>query len=181
MNRLLFLRKFIANPCKIGSITPSSRFLKDKMLSGVMWDELDSVVELGAGTGVFTEYVMAHKSPACRFLAIEQDKLMRAQLKSRYPRLALGEQAENLCRIMHEMSLPYADCIISGLPFAVLDHDMRRQILDNVVTALKPGGVFITFQYSLHMKAALEKYFPEVTISFELLNLPPAFIYSCRK
>lgn len=69
-----FFRKFILHPKKIGSITPSSTFLTKKMLGNLPWQELDTIVELGAGTGVFSDYIACNKKKSCQVLLIEQIK-----------------------------------------------------------------------------------------------------------
>ena len=45
-NRSVFLEKFFCSPTKIGSITPSSRFLTRKMLENLPWDRIDSIVDM---------------------------------------------------------------------------------------------------------------------------------------
>lgn len=49
--KLLFLYKFSRAPKQIGSITPSSIFLAQKMLDQVDWNRVEHIAELGAGTG----------------------------------------------------------------------------------------------------------------------------------
>ena len=180
-NRSVFLQKFFCAPTKIGSITPSSKFLTQKMLASLPWDTMDSVVELGAGTGVFTEYIAAHKKSSCRAVIIEQDALMRSQLEARFPDLLYGSQAENLPFILHKFGLMKVDCIISGLPFAIFTKELRQQILDGAENALKENGQWIASQYSLQMYPRFRKTFTEVKLGFELRNFPPAFIYRCKK
>ncbi len=45
-NRSVFLQKFFCAPTKIGSITPSSKFLTHKMLAALPWDQIDSIVDM---------------------------------------------------------------------------------------------------------------------------------------
>ncbi len=180
MDQLLFLRKFIDDPRHIGSIAPSSDSLTQKMLGGLDWENFHYVAELGTGTGVFTQYIMQHKRLNCKFLGIEQDYEMRQNLQEKYPEIYWGAQAENLCAILKKYNFPQLDCVISGLPFAVLDKSVRLQIMENVTQSLAPGGIFVAFQYSLQMRSTLKKYFDAVKIEFTLFNLPPAFIYFCH-
>lgn len=179
-NRSIFLQKFFCAPTKIGSLTPSSQYLTRKMLYALPWDKIDSIVELGAGTGVFTEYIAAHKKQSCQAIVIEQDTLMRRQLEERFPDLSFGSQAENLPFILQKFGLEKVDCIISGLPFAIFPQQLRQQILCGVECSLKAGGQFIAFQYSLQMYSSFKKCFPEIKLGFELRNFPPAFIYRCK-
>ena len=73
------------------------------------------------------------------------------------------------------------DCILSGLPFFNFPQEVRDQLVDQVYRALRPGGVFIAFQYSRQMKRQLGELFEIEQIAFVPLNLPPAFVYVCRK
>ena len=84
MDRILFLKKFIDEPKKIGSLTPSSRFLADRMLKNLPWEKFSHVAELGAGTGIFIEQIIERKNSACKVLVVEQDFSMRRMLEEKY-------------------------------------------------------------------------------------------------
>ena len=179
--RALFLNKFFTAPQTIGSITPSSSFLAKKMLEALPWDELDVIVELGAGTGVFTDYIACRKKPSCRVLVIEQDAQMREALRQKHPDFFYGSRAESTHWFLEKYNLPAADCIVSGLPFANFSETLRSDILVSIEQSLQTDGQFIAFQYSLQMKTLLKQHFAHVRISFELFNFPPAFIYRCQR
>lgn len=179
--RMLFFKEFIQNPLKIGSVTPSSSYLTSKLLCFLPWDKLHTIVELGAGTGVFTEFVMEHKRLDCDFLVIEQDPHMRRDLMERFPQAVFGSNAEHLPSLMRQYNLPKADCIISGLPFTVLDKKCRLNILAGIDKTLCNQGLFVAFQYSPQMYGTFHHMFRTVEMGFTLLNLPPAFTYTCRK
>lgn len=181
MDRIMFLKKFIDEPKKIGSLTPSSHFLVRKMLNALPWENYLHVVELGAGTGTFTKQIIEYKSTDCKFLVIEQDSFMRHLLEEKYPDLFFDSYAENLSATLRRINFPQTDCIISGLPFANMSETLRRRIIDNIQRSLKRGGIFVMFQYSTQMKSLLNEYFSSVQIDFFLLNLPPAFVYFCKK
>lgn len=176
----LFLRKFLVSPSKIGSVTPSSKFLTKKMLGKIPWSSLESIVELGAGTGVFTEYIAQHKNKNCKAIIFEQDTMMRNHLEKQFPELFFAAQAENLNYILKKFDLSQVDCIISGLPFALLSNELCRRIIHEADIALKENGEFIAFQYSLQMYPMFRHQFSKVDLGFELRNFPPAFIYYCQ-
>lgn len=180
-NRIAFFLKFISEPQKIGSFTPSSRFLTRKIFYNLPWDNLNTIVELGAGTGIFTRYIAMHKKDSCRIVVIEQDSVMRGRLEFEYPEMIFGSQAENLPYILQYAALPKVDCIVSGLPFACFSQDLRKCILDGIYASLKTEGRFVAFQYSLQMRSLLKQYFRTVEIGFEFFNFPPAFVYYCEK
>lgn len=180
-SRSLFLRKFLAAPAKIGSITPSSKYLVKKMFRSLAWNDINSIVELGAGTGVFTEYISQHEKKNCQTFIIEQDCYMRQQLAQRFPNMKFGEQADNFPCILKTSGLTQVDCIISGLPFAMLNRIQRNRILYNIWTSLKENGIFVAFQYSPYMYRSFSQHFSRVDLSLELRNVPPAFVYRCQK
>lgn len=178
---MMFFRRFISEPGRIGSIMPSSRFLCEQMLKHVAWDSIRLIVELGPGTGVFTAEILARKREHTHFLVVERDDHFRQILRERYPQLMIGKDAAKLATYIEEKQLPLADVIISGLPFANFPREVRTAILDNVYAALAPGGKFVAFQYSLQLKSELKQRFKQVEISFTPINVPPAFVYTCYK
>lgn len=180
-SKLTFFMKFIEFPAQVGSITPSSRFLAEKMLDPIDWEKVQAVAELGAGTGAFTKHMHARKSPNCKVAVFEKDDEMRDQLYTLYPDLKYFGDALKLSEKVQSMGIGSLDAVISGLPFALFEEFHRERIIDEVIRSLKPNGTFVAFQYSLQMKNLLLSRFSHVDISFVPLNLPPAFVYVCRK
>ena len=176
-----FLYKFIQKPKEIGSVVPSSSFLTKKMLENLPWNRIETLVELGAGTGVFTKFITENKKESCQIVVIEQDPDMRKALQSRYPAFYYGTKAEKLDWLLQRYDLPQVDCIVSGLPFAAFSESQRDKIMLAIHHSLKPGGIFVAFQYSWQMRKTLKKNFNEVKIGFVPLNMPPAFVYCCKK
>lgn len=177
----MFLTKFLESPKSVGSITPSSRFLTQQMLKPIDWRTATAVAELGAGTGVFTRGIARAKREECQMMLFEQDFEMRRRLAAEFPMAICRPDARELSKDLHLSGIASLDAVVSGLPFANFEQELRDQILDEVVLALKPGGVFVTFQYSLQMRRQLRKKFAKVELSFVPLNFPPAFVYVCRK
>lgn len=178
--KFIFLNQFAHNPKRVGSIIPSSDFLVQTMIGPISWDETKTIVELGAGTGVLTRYIEKLRSPESKSFIFEIDNRMRERLERIYPDINCHEDACDLVSILDKQELR-ADYILSGLPFANFSQELRDKILDGVVDSLKPGGLFITFQYSLQMKQQLEQRFNHVDIKFSPINIPPAFVYFCSK
>jgi phospholipid N-methyltransferase len=182
-DRLRFFYSFLRSPRTVGSVTPSSKFLARAMLKEVDWAHTDIVVELGAGTGVFTERIKKMARSNAKKIIFEKDPHLRERLIHRFPEFII---AENACELIPSLARSgieagQVDVIISGLPFAVLPQSLRDEILTGVYRALKPNGIFVTFQYSLQMKKQLVKLFDSVDLSFVPLNIPPAFVYRCQK
>ncbi|MEJ7871810.1 MAG: methyltransferase type 11, partial [Rubrobacteraceae bacterium] len=71
--KVRFFRSFLANPRQVGAILPTSRRAVRDMLDMADFARARTVVELGAGTGVYTEEVISRLHPDARFLAFEVD------------------------------------------------------------------------------------------------------------
>ena len=181
VQRMEFFLKFVTQPTKIGSITPSSSFLTREMLEKLPWHDIDTIVELGAGTGVFTDYIAEKKKAGCNVLVFEQSEEMNASLKERHPGFFYAQKAQHLPEKLTEYNLPRADCIVSGLPFTIIPEKICDEIMQGVRDTLSDDGVFVAFQYSPYMYGRLKRYFNHVETEFVLRNMPPAFVYKCRK
>ncbi|MNH93236.1 Methyltransferase domain protein [compost metagenome] len=179
--KFLFFYKFLRSPGRIGSVTPSSRFLATTMVDAIPWDEVTSAAELGAGTGAITSYIQLAKKEDTKVLLFEADPLMRERLADKYPEFASYPDCRDIQEAVHKEKLGQLDCILSGLPFFNFTQDLREEILEQVVTSLKDDGWFVAFQYSQQMRRRLEELFYIEEIKFVPMNVPPAFVYICRK
>lgn len=177
----LFLRSFIQDPKRVGSVTPSSRFLARSMVNQAHWHEIKAVAELGSGTGAITRIINTRITNTTKVLLFEMDATMRNNLKAEYPNFSCHRNAAHLVETMKNSNIDELDCIFSGLPFFNFEPEIRNTLVEQIHESLKPGGLFIAFQYSLQMKKQLSEYFNINTIKYVPLNFPPAFVYVCCK
>lgn len=180
-----FLKGFLTAPRTVGSIAPSSRWLVASMLDEANIANAQVIVEFGPGTGVFTDEIIRRMRPDARLLVFEVHEPFFNQLQSRIrdPRVQIiGDSAAELHRYLQELNLAHPDCIVSGLPFTSLPRPVSHAILQATRSALGPGGVFVTYQYTPVLRNLLRSYFPNTHITrYVLRNLPPALIFVCRK
>jgi len=189
--RTKFLREFVARPTTTGAIAPSSRFLAKTIVADVDLQTADAVLEYGPGTGAFTKFILPQLKPGARFAAIELNPEFAQVFQSRYPSVQLfRDSVANVQSICEQAGISSVDCIVSGLPWATFPQSLQIQCLDAMMQVLKPGGRFVTFTYvhSLALPAArqfsnlLPSYFSLVSKSpIVWMNLPPAFVYRCRR
>jgi phospholipid N-methyltransferase len=180
-NKFLFLQKFIQSPKQIGSVIPSSKFLTKKMINAVDSKKTMNIAELGSGTGAITEYFTQITTADSNVFLFEIDYELRSHLMQKYPNYHHYSEATELLAAIKKNGIDQLDCIISGLPYFNFSQSVRDKLLEQIVLSLKTNGQFIAFQYSLQMKEQLSRYFDIEAIHFVLLNLPPAFVYVCRK
>src|SRR5205807_7660395 len=73
----VFLRAFVTHPAQVGAVVPTSGHTVAKMLDLAGWDfdwrDAKVVVEVGAGTGVYTEQILERAGPQTEVLAFERD------------------------------------------------------------------------------------------------------------
>lgn len=194
---ITFVREFLRNPAATAAIAPSSRKLCERMCEGIEFPKLSSIVEYGPGSGVITRVVLERVPPGWlenrKFLAIEYNPTMAAVVTAQFPQVkVINDSAANVERICadHQIVPGSVDLVVSGLGWASFSPEMTTQILEATARVLKPGGEFRTFAYHIglvkksawHLRAEMRRLFGEVRSSRSVwANLPPAFVYVCRK
>jgi phosphatidylethanolamine/phosphatidyl-N-methylethanolamine N-methyltransferase len=179
-----FIKEFWKDKKMIGSIIPSSKFLAAKMLNHIPFKNTKLIIELGPGTGIFTEKIIEKIDPSTHLIILELNPELCKDLKAKInlPNVHIKEaSADKIREIIKEFGFEKADIIISSLPLANFSVELRNSILEIVHKSLNEKGNFIQFQYSLNAFKNLKKLFPVVKLNFTALNFPPAFVYTCSK
>ena len=206
-NALSFFQEFVKHPTHVGAIAPSSQALAREMVLQAHVSECHTLAEFGAGTGVFTKAALRALPEHSVFIAIEQnanlvrclcEDLKKERLQEEPPawcqRFAeppvYCDTVENLPALMQKNNVTQLDSIISGLPWAAFNDELQDRLLKVALDCLKPNGLFCTFAYlqglllpaGKHFALKIGSRFSEVNKSRIIWgNLPPAFIYCCRK
>jgi phospholipid N-methyltransferase len=117
--------------------------------------------------------------------------MFAGDLKRQFPRAhIINDSAARLDEHLRAQGHASADCVLSGLPWAGFSGEEQRRVLSAVVRALRPGGLMTTYAYNhtawlpggRRFRKLLESTFSDVsTTRTEWRNLPPAFVYRCRK
>ncbi len=186
-----FLAEFLLHPTKTGAVAPSSQRLARTMVEWIDLPRAQTVLEYGPGTGVFTEHIVRRMPGGSTFAAIELNPRLAELFRRRYPGLTLVVESvaevEAVCR---KLGIAKVDCIVCGLPWASFPESLQTRILDQMMRVMSPDGQFVTFAYlqglllppGRRFAALLPRYFSHVSRSRTVwLNLPPAFVYQCRR
>lgn len=186
-----FLAQCVLRPADIGAVAPSSKALTREMIAGLDPQTTRAVVEFGPGTGAFSQALLQVLPTGCKFVMIERNAEFAALLRSRFPGHCLHwDDVRNVRAVCDREKIDLVDCIISGLPWASFPDAMQNECLDAMMTVLRPGGRFSTFAYeglamlppARKFRNKLHRYFREVRQSPTVLaNLPPAFVYHCKR
>jgi phosphatidylethanolamine/phosphatidyl-N-methylethanolamine N-methyltransferase len=191
MSRIEFFKHFVKKPGEIGAICPSSPYLAKTIISDIDIDKAKNVVEIGPGTGAFTNAIIDNIPSEANFFVIELNSQLYSNFQKKFPDVkAYNNCASELSSIMKKENIESIDAVISGLPWAAFPEKLQHEIMDAIFESLAPGGVFTTFAYlqGFLMKAAhrfrdlLKDKFETVETSRTVWrNFPPAFVYRCRK
>lgn len=182
-DQLRFLARLIAAPVHTGAVAPSSRALGRAMAREVDPSSGLSVLELGPGTGVVTEALLARG--VTRLTSIEYDAQFAAMVRRRFPKVRVIQgDAFDLDKTLGApgtaSGAPFA-AVVSSLPLINFPNAMRLALLDGIFARLAPGAPFVQFSYRLTPPVAPP---PGITVARAAtvwLNLPPARVWAYRR
>ncbi len=147
-----FLQRFVANPGRIGAVAPSSRQLA-RALTRPLANRSGpaAVLEVGAGTGAVTRWIMPLLRHGDRLDVIEADPVLAAYVRETYLEADRPEPSGQWRMfdqpLQNVKGLLQYDFIISGLPLNAFTIRDVRSILDTVKRHAGPACVFSYFEY----------------------------------
>lgn len=173
-------KELFSNIKTTGALTFSSSFLVDKMLSQVDFSNAKFLVELGGGNGVITHQILKRMRPDAKLVVFEVNKTFCDILdRINDPRIqVVCDSAEILPDVLAQ-NAGAADAIISSLPFSLIPKPVRINIYKACTKGIGEKGTFVQIAYSIFLRGEFKQHFGKVKTGFTLLNLPPAFVYTC--
>jgi phosphatidylethanolamine/phosphatidyl-N-methylethanolamine N-methyltransferase len=179
----LFFRQWLRAPLSTASVVPSSRFLAERMVAEVP-ASARTVIELGAGTGVFTKRLLRRGAPLSKVMVVELNPELAHKLTEQFPSAAVvnGDACELKQLVVQAgISMEPVDAVISGLGFLSMPDEIVEKIVGAAFDVLAPGAPFVQFTYGPKSPIA-----PSIQASlglqvrrasFTLRNFPPASVY----
>lgn len=170
-----------------GAVASSSQGLAELITDLASLDSAKVVIELGPGTGVFTEKILEKIREHCIFFALEINLRFVDATRLRCPQCTVfHDSAAHARKHLNALGIQHCDAVVSGLPWAAFPESVQDENLDAVVDALTPGGTFVTFAYLHSVLLRRGKMFRKKLYSrFSQIertptvwrNMPPAFVY----
>ncbi|HKB95851.1 MAG TPA: methyltransferase domain-containing protein [Rhizomicrobium sp.] len=180
-DNLRFLRALIARPKNIGALMPSSPALAEAIARQVD-PSAGPVLEIGPGTGVVSEAILARGVPPERLTLLEYDEDMAQHLAARFPRAhVIHGDAFDLDRSLGpRYSAPFT-AIVSGVP--LLNHSMARRqaFMEGLTRRMMPGAPLVQFSYGTNAPVVPPPGYTVVRTATILANFPPARVWVYRK
>ena len=175
----------------VGSVTPTSQVCIKRVCERINFSTAKTLVEFGPGGGCFTRFMLSKMNPDARLIAIEKNGAIVETLKKdpalEDPRFSLVEDSvTNAGKILeeHGAGAGEVDAIVSGVPFAMFDDELRKKIIFEANNILKKDGKFIIYQFypPITWKGKkLDDYLAEqmhlADKSVEFPNIPPLRIF----
>lgn len=169
------------NFIKIGAFFPSSSRLAKRIIKHI---NAKVILELGPGTGIFTKEILKKLPADGKLICIENNSYfvthLRKEIKdSRFE--VVASDAMTLGDVLRSRGINKVDCIISGLPLGNFTKNNKTKILKEISGCLNDDGLFIQFEYFLAGIKSVKEFFSKIDISYEIFNIPPAFVMECKK
>lgn len=181
-----FVRAFVREPLKVGAIWPSSEMLSRAVAEACEFAPHDTVVELGPGTGNFTQLLLNRLDKNGRLVALELSATNVEVLQRRFPKSEIHfDSAEHVTKYVSPQT---ARCVVSGLAWGNMMPALQDRIMSAITSSLAPDGQFVAFAYShafyypttIRFRKLMFREFARVETTPTIWrNLPPAYVYRC--
>lgn len=175
-DHLLFLRSWMRRPFQVAALAPSSHWLAEAITADIS-PRSGPVLELGPGTGVFTQALLRRGVPEAGLTLVEREPAFAELLRIRFPAASVLEcDAATLPSGCRGFSVA-----VSGLPLLSMPPDQVECILAGAFERLVGDACFYQFTYgprcpvpeAVLLRLGLAARFRH----FVPLNLPPASVY----
>ncbi len=180
-DKVAFILEWAKSPLKTASVVPSSPALAHRMARSIRRSD-KPVIELGPGTGVFTEAMISAGIPESQLTLVEVNKNFAKRLSEKYPQATVIEgMAEDLAGLPES----HFGSVVSGLPFLSMKSTQVDGILSRAFQLLDDEGVFIQFTYGPKCPVSTSTLKHQKLVSrrsgFALKNFPPASVFTLAK
>lgn len=176
-----FLLRLARQPRGVGAIAPSSPALARAMAAQI-GDTNAPILELGPGTGVVTEAILARGVAPERLTSIEYDAEFAQLVARRFPRVnVVRGDAFDLARTLGNPRPASFAAIVSSLPLLNFDPAQRASLMREAFALLAPRAPFIQFSYGLKPPVTPPKGIGVRRAAQIVVNLPPARVWVYRK
>lgn len=182
MSTLAYLKSFFKDK-DVASVTPTSRFCVRRVCRPIDFSKDITVLEYGAGAGVFSRYLLENMTPeSCLYLFETNEILFEKLQQIDDTRVSLYDKSVEFVRdLLPSEVMGGIDFIISGIPFSFLDEEIKFSILEQSRKLLRNGGKFLAYQTSGHLEEPLRQTFGNVDTGWEWRNIPPMMVYEAEK
>jgi phosphatidylethanolamine/phosphatidyl-N-methylethanolamine N-methyltransferase len=181
----VFLREWLVNPQRTGSVAPSSPQLGAAMARWLPRNPESHVLELGPGTGAVTDALLKYGLREDRLLAIEKNPALANILRKRFQgaHIITGD-AWDLDTLLAELPKPIAavGAVISSLPLLNFPKEEADTLARKIRGILEPRGRWVQYSYQIGKdRSRGGEDFKLLASKIVWFNLPPARVSVYQK
>lgn len=178
--KLLFLKKMFLNPKKLGAIMPSSKNLAKMIVDYIDIHSQSFIVEVGAGTGSFTQSLLNAGVHQDHLIVVELDPDLCHLLRYKFPHLTIIQgDARDLPRLLPSNFVGKVRHIISGIPLINCTKQEKEELFNSFQRTIQKDGTIIQFTYGLFSPICLKSFaFDATRVGYVFKNIPPATVWA---
>ena len=182
---MVFLKKYFSSDDKrkqVWAVCPSSPYLARDMVVETEFEKSQVIVELWAGTWVFTKRIFDFSTWKEKdIFIIEIEELFYEKLLENFPEnhdSLYHIDARKLPLILREKGIEKIDLVISSLPFLSLPPEIFPSIMEGLSSFFHEETIYKQFSY-LPKDSLYKQYFQKIRKQFCMRNVPPATVFTC--
>ncbi|WP_347302131.1 VTT domain-containing protein [Croceibacterium sp. TMG7-5b_MA50] len=182
-DRLRFWRAWLRDPLAVAALAPSGRALA-ALITREIAPGTGPVLELGSGTGVFAQALLARGVPASSLTLVERDPDLAALLRRRFPDARiLSIDAAALAQNGMTGPMPFGSAVC-GLGLLAMPPAQVESILRATFARLAPGASLYLFTYGRQCSVP-DTVLQRLSLTSRRIgtawrNLPPATVHRLR-
>ena len=175
---LTFFRNLRRRPRNTGAFLPSGPALAKVMALSIDPGIDGPVLELGPGTGAFTQALIENGVSPDRLVLIEYNADFVRFLRKRFPGVTvIHGSAFDVAKIWAERNLPPIAGIVSGLPLLNFPKELGTGLIRDALALLAPGASYVQFTYSQRPSVPAPEGARVSLAKRVWLNVPPASVW----
>ncbi|MSQ79588.1 MAG: hypothetical protein EXR21_07930 [Flavobacteriaceae bacterium] len=173
------LKGLLGNYRTSGAIAFSGKALVNCMVNKVDFDKAKVIVEFGPGNGCITRELLKRMRPDAVLYTFEVNKFFCDELNIWNDKrmTVVNDVAQSAAAHLDGLQPDY---IVSALPFGIFSESLCQEIMESIQQLSLPKTRFVQFSYSPVQRNRYSKVFKHIKMDFTLMNIPPAFVFSCH-
>ena len=180
----LLIKKWIKNPAQVGTILPSSvRISRIVARYSIASLKGGKILELGAGTGPFSQAILDAGLPPDRLICVEKSKDMCDFLRKKLSGVNVIQA--DACYLSEQIPadvLRGVDCVVSSIPMLCIPKSTQSLILQSVFNTIGDVPLYqITYKFFSSSIDSDAFGLTEERLAKVWLNMPPVTLWKYMK
>ncbi len=174
----LFLRNSLANPLQMGSVVPSSAALCRRLVQHAWPVPGQSVLELGAGTGVISCALLQAGLAPDRLVAVKIEPKMAEHLRRILPGVTvIAGDARGVADLLPQDARGRFGSVVCGIPLVLLPRAKQTEFI-GVMQQAAPSAGFLHYSDCItSLLPAAHHGLAAQRLAWTPLNFPPASVW----